>query len=362
MTSSVIDVTNPSKQNDAQESPEASVVDESSTQSDVSAAVEPRKLPGFQLKEARQNEGLSVSEVAKKLYMSVRKLEALERDDYHDLPSEVFVQGYIKKYSVIVNQNAEQLLADYEHYLKTQRALNPVAGQLTLGVEKRSRFAFLSLKRLVPTGLFVLSISVLVLVMTFTKQERPAMLSKINEAEQIPESPVSQLDSTTLDEMASELSAIRNQNEAANILGSDTSGLVAKHNQASSPESEALVGALPVKINGLLNVPVRSATSESNSGNAIAANRVSANSAPAGPFDRLIFNVSENCWIEVSDVNGSKIFSRLANAGQTIALDGNAPFSIMLGNARGVEISINGKSVVVNTLPGRDTARLVVGK
>lgn len=356
MTSSVIDVNNPSKQIDEQENPDGSIVDELCAQSEVSATMEPRQLPGSQLKEARQKAGLSVSDVAKKLYMSVRKLEALERDDYHDLPSEVFVQGYIKKYSVIVNQNEERLLADYEHYLKTQRAINPAAAQLTLGVEKRRSYSFLSPKWLVPAGLVILSVSVLVLVMAFTKQERPPMLSELDEAKQLPESPVSQLDSNTLDEMASELNAIRDQNEASNPLSGDVSDSVLKNGLASSSGSEALEQVPQTQNNVPLEIHARPIAPTNDLESSVR------NNAPVGPLDALMFRVSEDCWIEVSDSAGSKIFSRLARAGQTISLDGNAPFSIMLGNARGVEISINDKPVVINTRSDRDTARVVVGK
>ncbi len=349
----MIDVNNSSNEIDDLECPDNSVVDESSEQLDSGGENLPVELPGSLLKKARQKSGLSLSEVATELYMSVRKLEALERDDYGALPSAVFVHGYIKKYSAIVKEDEDALLASYDQYLKTQREINPASMQVNIGVEKRKKYSFLSLKWLVPAGLFAASVSILVIVMSFTQQQRPDFVAEVNEAEQLPESPVSELDSNVLDEMASELDSIRDQND--DPIASAELALARELNASGIQEPENQPAEAPTN-NQQTNT---SAGVDADVGQGVSSSVAFASDEM---LDELFFRISEDCWIEVSDSNGSKIYSNLANAGQTVSLDGEGPFSVMLGNARAVELSINGESVLINTRPGRDTARLIVGK
>ena len=54
--------------------------------------------PGFgeKLKHARAAIGLSAADVAAKLKLGVRQIEALEAEDLVHLPSEVFTRGFVR--------------------------------------------------------------------------------------------------------------------------------------------------------------------------------------------------------------------------------------------------------------------------
>lgn len=53
----------------------------------------------LQLKEARIQAGYSIEEVAKVLNIRKQYLHALEEEDYHILPGQVYIEGYKKLYA-----------------------------------------------------------------------------------------------------------------------------------------------------------------------------------------------------------------------------------------------------------------------
>jgi len=66
-------------------------------------AVEPSPVgPGARLSTARVAQGLSLGDVARQLKLSVRQVEALERDDYDAFPSHVFVRGFLRNYTKLL--------------------------------------------------------------------------------------------------------------------------------------------------------------------------------------------------------------------------------------------------------------------
>ena len=75
-----------------------------------------------------------------------------------------------------------------------------------------------------------------------------------------------------------------------------------------------------------------------------------------------IFEFSDDCWLEVRDASGTLIHADLERAGDTLRLDGEAPFDVLAGNAAAVKLSFLGESFPVRARPGRATARFTVGE
>lgn len=76
------------------------------------------KTVGQTLKEYRETQFYTLSDIEKHTKIRVELLEALERDDYEKLPPATFVQGFIKNYSKFLGLDSEKMLAlfrrDYE--------------------------------------------------------------------------------------------------------------------------------------------------------------------------------------------------------------------------------------------------------
>ena len=71
----------------------------------------PAATLGTLLREARENIGLSVIDVASQIKFAPRQIEALEADDYRHLPEEAFLRGFVRSYAKILHLDAQVLLA-----------------------------------------------------------------------------------------------------------------------------------------------------------------------------------------------------------------------------------------------------------
>lgn len=64
---------------------------------------------GATLKQARAFKGLSLEQISQKIKIKTAYLEALEENDYANLPSGLYSKSYLKKYAVYLGLNYKQL-------------------------------------------------------------------------------------------------------------------------------------------------------------------------------------------------------------------------------------------------------------
>lgn len=69
------------------------------------------KTVGEILKSARKKKGIKRSKLAKKTKIDQKYINALEKNDYSNLPEAAFVKGFIKNYAQAVDLNPAQVLA-----------------------------------------------------------------------------------------------------------------------------------------------------------------------------------------------------------------------------------------------------------
>ena len=67
---------------------------------------------GSMLREAREDLGLTVADVAGQIKFAPRQIEALEADDFKHLPEAAFLRGFVRSYAKILKLDAESLLAN----------------------------------------------------------------------------------------------------------------------------------------------------------------------------------------------------------------------------------------------------------
>lgn len=113
---------------------------------EVTTTRPPTDSPGQALQQARRERKLDIASVATTLRLTPKVVEAIERDDYARLPSAVFVSGYIRSYARLVgldpaplNQAFRDLHPDAEapprHFARSSPAgAGSDAGSLTLYV------------------------------------------------------------------------------------------------------------------------------------------------------------------------------------------------------------------------------------
>ena len=83
---------------------------------------------GEKLRQAREDRGLTVSEVADQTRISPHYLECIENDDYHTLPGGIFNKGFVKSYAKFVGINEQEALSDYSSL--ASRGADPESSEL----------------------------------------------------------------------------------------------------------------------------------------------------------------------------------------------------------------------------------------
>ncbi len=79
--------------------------------------------------------------------------------------------------------------------------------------------------------------------------------------------------------------------------------------------------------------------------------------ALASASGNISLDISDDSWIEIKDANGQKVFSRLAKAGEQVALEGAAPIQVRIGNVSGVQMRYKGQAVDLSTYTRSNVAR-----
>lgn len=75
----------------------------------------------------------------------------------------------------------------------------------------------------------------------------------------------------------------------------------------------------------------------------------------------MTVSYSGDCWTEITDATGRRLFFEMGTAGRTLELSGEAPFDVLFGNAGNVRVAVNGVdySIVTAERSGR-TLRLTI--
>ena len=79
-------------------------------------ATELQSSPGHRLREARLSAKISVEEVAARLHLDARLIDALENDRYGELPQPTFVRGYLRGYAHLLNLPSTPIIEAYDRH------------------------------------------------------------------------------------------------------------------------------------------------------------------------------------------------------------------------------------------------------
>jgi cytoskeleton protein RodZ len=272
---------------------------------------------GNRLREARLSKGLTIADVADGIKFSQRQVEALEADDFTHLPERAFVRGFIRSYARLLQIDPTDLL---EVLPLERHKLAEVADDLA--VVKNS--SLLSIRH--KSQLWaVAGIGLILIISIAAWLMRPSP---------VPQPLVNEL---ILPEITLPISAV-----------DQTSAVLA----SSSILATSSVASAVVAISAPLAV---SAVAPSLSPVASAVTVVPA--AKSGPI-RLLFKVDS--WTEIKDKNGNTVFKKIGLAGSEQWVNGQAPFSLVIGNAAGVRLYYQGEEVKLEEFTDISTAHLIL--
>lgn len=319
--------------------------------------------PGGQLRAAREAKGMTQAQVTAEINLSPRHLQALEDDRYDVLPGTTYVRGYVRQYAQLLGLDAAPLIAQIERLLPSTVVASPIESHLRGGhapahAASAGQAARKSLRlpdNLTAAKLVPVAIAGVLIV--------GAIFWHGDDAQELP-----QIDDTmTLDIDADMAGAQPAANELPPLVEPAPVPAPAEPAVAAPASEEVAVPAAPVASANPATpappaavVPVKPAeTTAQPAPAAVAARPADAAPAatPAAPgvtapstsvaprSESLSFSFSGKSWISVRDATGQELVYGLKNAGQTVNVTGQAPFSINIGNVNVTTLSRNGKPV-----------------
>ncbi|WP_043317346.1 RodZ domain-containing protein [Microbulbifer sp. HZ11] len=329
----------------------------------AAAAANPVSVGG-QLRHAREQAGLGVDELARRLCMTADKLEALERDDFERLAGATYVRGYIRNTCKELGLDAAPVLETFAQQVPVESAVH---------VPEMPRGAAMPRGGQPSEGGSLFAPAVLVLAMAaaggywwfgvqganvapavdpamaeatpagrFTTEVAPASKDAV-------ESEFDTFGAADPERMGGEIAGIAPEESAVDPVPAD----IELYSAQGAPA--VAVGATVESIDD-----VESAVTPAPAVTAVAeAPSDIATSVEEGAPLSLTF--SEESWVEVTDAAGNKLLAKLQPAGSTVELTGEAPFNLMLGNAAATTVSYAGEVVDSAPLGNRRTRKLIVG-
>jgi cytoskeleton protein RodZ len=137
------------------------------------------------------------------------------------------------------------------------------------------------------------------------------------------------------------------------LLPGETVAASAVPASVAAPEGRA--SEAPVAASAALPVAAVVAAAQAPSPSASTA-VASADSAEA-PAGVLQVRTSQASWVEVTDARGRSLVSRVVRPGEALALDGEAPFRLRIGNANGTQVSFRGQPMALAVYTRENVAR-----
>jgi cytoskeleton protein RodZ len=257
------------------------------------AGGEPVRGIGARLRSAREKKGLTVLQAAEKLHVDARLLESLEAGQYAALGAAVYVRGHLRRYADLLGESPAELQQLYDETTHT------VAPDLTR--IPRSEPGADPSRLMVPALLILVGFALAGILWWLLSMERT---------------------------------------------------------KSSAPL------ASPPDVTAAATAPAPAAAGDPASGSAAPADAPASTAGPsqtppaAVPADaaqaQLALKFKAASWVEVYDARGRRLLHGVEAADSARTLAGAAPLRVVLGNAPGVALQLNGQAVPLQGLVHHD--------
>lgn len=326
--------------------------DDSSVVAPENSVAAPAMSLGKMLREARELAGLSVADVAHQIKFAPRQIEALEADDFQNLPEMTFVRGFVRSYAKILNQDAQPLLAALPQADATPMPLIPVSVEVPFPVASSPQR-----QNLVLLGAALL-LAVLVVAFAVWHYTTPISQPEVAQIETpvplpsamqiIPASPV--LESGAIAPLAAPTA--RPALVAAQALAT-----AAKPSTSQSRDAPLVVGGKPEVLSQAQPTKM---TAQSGIVPQTQPAKTTPQPNPQTAVLRLTFD--EDSWVEIKGKDDKILSSQVNLRGSELRLNGQTPFSLVIGRAASVRLYHKGKQVDLtpHTSSSGEVARLTL--
>jgi len=259
------------------------------------ATSEDGPLGGERLRAARRANDISVRDIAKELHLDEYKVRALEKNEFDVLGAPVFAKGHLRKYAELVGVDTDDVMADY---YKMNRA---VGAPPVVGPKRRIP------REINPTPWIaggIVAIIVFGIAYWWLAIRSPEPMATIR-----PSGPAPFVATETTND----------RETASTDLPPAVPDTI-----SAEPEAEA-----PTEVS---TEPENLAAEES----------AEYQPTPGAPQVDLDIAFTGDCWTEISDGSGRRLYYALGQEGRVVTISGDAPLGVILGDAENVSLTVNG--------------------
>ncbi|MGG8087161.1 cytoskeleton protein RodZ [Klebsiella aerogenes] len=293
---------------------------------------------GARLRNAREQLGLSQQAVAERLCLKVSTVRDIEEDKAPADLASTFLRGYIRSYARLVHIPEEELLPMMAKQAPIRAAKVAPMQSFSLGKRRKKRDGWLM------SFTWLILFVVIGLSGAWWWQDHKAQQEEITS---MADQSTSDLNSSDNGSQSIPLDT-SSANNAPDATAANSNSAPVDTSNAPAPSAPAATSA-PVDNNAVV------APSQANVDTAATAPAAPAptsalptdqtNAATAASAQDLVMNFSADCWLEVSDATGKKLFSGLQRKGGNLNLSGQAPYKLKIGAPAAVQIQYLGKPV-----------------
>ncbi|WP_017049420.1 cytoskeleton protein RodZ [Vibrio anguillarum] len=289
--------------------------------------------PGTLLKAKREALGLTQKQVADRLRLRLSIIQSLEENNFASDQVATFTRGYLRSYAKAVGIKESVILASFDDCYPTVVAEQPMQSfsKKTKREKHDSRIMTLT------WGIFAIIIGISSL-WWWQNQEQENVV--VESSPSISSTSVERLrdeDFTTVPELVPTVDESQVEAEAVDApveINTQAAELI------PSPEDDTAEADLSASDDPVLEkTPPQDATN---------------------PYAPLTLTFSADCWIQVKDAAGKTLSTGIKKSGQTVTLQGEAPFQIILGAPESVSMTFASEPVDLSGYTSGKVARFTL--
>ena len=325
---------------------------------------------GLVFRTAREDAGMTQDEVAEALHLDVAVVSAIEDGRFADLPMRPYARGYVRNYARVLGLDADDLARRFDEADagRTEPSVVVPRHRVTLKSELALRPLALGYAAIVAVLLIALG-AVLWTAWRVQDWQFPFLADDAVEAptvEPATESPVGPPNVSPWPTVA-DAAEDEPADEAEAVASAEDDPITPAVAVAEEPVASPAQAALPQagtedpaaqSLDGAAQEPSPASETVADAASAPAGGPV----AVSGDVGELTLVFDDESWVSVDDATGRQLFGDLGRNGRTITVAGQAPLSLLVGNALAVRVEFDGESVDLGPFTSENNvARLELG-
>ena len=321
---------------------------------------------GERLRLAREQMGLTQQNVAERLCLKLTTVRDIEEDKSPADLASTFLRGYIRSYARLVHVPEDDLLPMMAKQAPVRAAKIEPMQSFSLGKRRKKRDGWLMI--------FTWLVIFVVVGLTgawWWQNHKASQADLVSMVDQNGSGDNSQ--SIPLGDNSTDSNTDADTNAAGTPVDNGAGAAATPESNAGAPASSMSNNAQTTGSDNAVVSPSQApidttppaATSPAPANSVPAGQMPTANAAvsqPAGDPNAIVMNFKADCWLEVSDATGKKLFSGLQRSGGKLSLSGTAPYRLKIGAPGAVDVQYQNQPVDLSRfIRNNQVARLTLG-